>query len=267
MTQDRSTGEESKGLRQMVRRMPWKRIGMTLGAAVIVAALIIFVPPVMVTPSGVRECHGATETYYETEPYETSGAYIEKEPYVTTEAYSAQEPYVVAETYYETQPYSGTASIDYMVTGKGMGNWYLGTGSDCWITIKNADIWSGYFYVAFNLVTARGTRTTHFASDYLPAGQEKQIRTSLSGDYVASFTYSITPPIKQVTINQQLAKTRPTVEYRSVEKTRPAIAYRDVTKSKPTVEYHDVEKTREVVRYRDAETTRRTTIFGYLTGW
>jgi len=145
--------------------------------------------------------------------------------------YYQEEPYTATETYYEKEPYTTLVNIDYRVTEARTYNWFWTTGSDCWVTIKNADIKSGYFFVTFDLVTRGGARITRTAREYITIAEEKRVTVKHSGDYISRFTYSIDPPQKEVTM------------------------------------YRDVQKTREVVRIREVESTKRVPVFEYLTEW
>jgi len=191
-------------------------------------------------------------TYYESEPYTTTETYYESEPYTTTETYYESEPYTVTEIYYEKEPYTASVPVDYQVTGVWIYNWFWTIGSDCWVTIKNTDIKSGYFYVTFYLTTEGGATTTKHASEYIAIGEEKDVLVKHPGDYVETFTYSITPPEKEVT------------KYEDVEKRREVTKYRDVEKTREVTKYKDVKKTREVIEYKDVEKTKRVTALEYL---
>ena len=150
--------------------------------------------------------------------------YHESEPYTATETYYEKEPYTVTEIYYETEPYTASVPIDYQVTGAWIYNWFWTIGSDCWVTIKNTDIKSGYFYVTFYLTTEGGATTTKHASEYIAIGEEKDVLVKHSGDYIETFTYSITPPQKEVTKYKDVQKTREVTKYRDVEKTKRVTA-------------------------------------------
>lgn len=183
----------------------------------VVAAIMIFAVPTM------------TATYYEWEPYTTYEIYWESEPYTTYE------------TYWESEPYTETVPIDYLVTDTAIYNWFWHTGSDVWVTIKNADVKSGYFYVTFNLVTQGDATATQYGSEYIAIGEEKDVLVKHSGDYIKTFTYSVTPPTKEVT------------------------RYRDVEKTREVTTYEWVEKTRQVTEYGWVEKTEKVTVFEYLT--
>ena len=169
--------------------------------------------------------------------------------------YTEREPYTTTETYYEKEPYTESVPIEYRVTDTGIYDWFWSTGSDIWVTIKNTDTKSGYFYVTFSLKTRGGAITSKTASEYIAIGEEKRVQVKHSGDYISTFTYSITPPIKEVT------------KYRDVTKTREVVKYRKVPKTREVTKYRDVAKTREVIRYRDVPKTKRVTVLEYLLDW
>jgi len=195
----------------------------------VVAAIMIFAVPTV------------TATYYEWEPYTTYETYSEWEPYTTYETYSEWEPHTTYETYWESEPYTEAVPIDYLVTDTGIYNWFWQTGSDVWVTIKNADVKSGYFYVTFNLVTQGDATATEYGYEYIAIGEEKDVLVKHSGDYMTTFTYSVTPPTKEVT------------------------RYRDIEKTREVTTYEWVEKTREVTEYGWVEKTEKVTVFEYLT--
>lgn len=162
--------------------------------------------------------------------------YYEKEPYTATETYTETEPYTVTETYTESEPYNATVPVSYVVGGTANQQVPGQIASDCIVVIYNTDTNSGSFTVTFNLVTMGGATATRYASQFIAGGTQQSVWLRYTGDYIRSFTYSVTPPNKQV------------VQYHDVQKTREVTYYRDV------------EKTREVVRYRDVERTRRVTV-------
>lgn len=182
--------------------------------ALIVGIVILVVAAIVLTAVPVMGM-----TWYEREPY------------------TATEPYTRTETYYETEPYVESVPIEYRVTDSGIYNWFWHVGADCWVTIKNADIKSGYFYVTFHLVTKGGATATKSASQYIAIGEEKEVRIKHSGDYIENFTRSITAPTKEVTRYREVLRTREVTEYR------------------------------EVTRYRDVLRTKRATVLEYLMGW
>jgi hypothetical protein len=112
------------------------------------------------------------------------------------------------ETYWVTEPYISYQDVDYIVTETGIYDWFWNTGSDVWVTIKNADTKSGYFYVTFYLITDGGATTTRYGNAYIVLGEETKINIKHSGDYIKSFTYSIDPPTKEVTQYHSVQKTR-----------------------------------------------------------
>lgn len=218
-----------------------RNVVISLALILVVAIIVIFAVPVM------------GSTYYEKEPYIGNETYTVSEPYTTTESYWEAQPCPTTESYWESEPYTSTVNIDYRVTDTGIYNWFWTTGSDVWVTIKNADIQSGYFYVTFNLRTNGGATATRNKSMYIALGEEQKVMIQYDGDNISTFTYSITPPTKQVTSYHQVLKTRQIVGSCQVQKTRDVI------------QYHDVEKTREVTLLRDVEKSKRVTIFEHLT--
>lgn len=163
------------------------------------------------------------------------------------------QPCPTTEYYWESEPYTSEIDIDYRVTETGIYNWFWSTGSDCWVTIKNADTKSGYFYVTFNLVTRGGATTTKYSSMYIAIGEEKQVLIQYSGDNIKTFAYSIDPPTKEVT------------SYHQVQKTRQVVGNCQVQTTREVIRYQDVEKTREVTKFKDVERSKRVTVFQYLT--
>jgi hypothetical protein len=167
--------------------------------------------------------------------------YIEKEPYAANETYVEQEPYIANETYYESQPYVTTAPLSYSVASTSVQSVSGQIASDCLVIINNNDSNSGTFTVTYFLVTMGGATTTRYTSQFIAGGTQQGVWLRYTGDYIRSFTYSVTPPIKQV------------IQYNNVQKTR------EVTK------YRDVQKTREVVLYKDVEKTKWVTVIDRIT--
>jgi hypothetical protein len=186
-------------------------------AIVVVALLIIFLAPIV--PAKV----------------------IEKQPYAANETYIESEPYLANETYYEAQPYSTTVPVSYTVAGTTIQSVVGQIASDCIVIINNTDTNSGTFTVTYYLVTMGGATATKYASQFIAGGMQQGVWLRHTGDYIPSFTYSITPPTKQV------------IQYQNVQKTREVTLYRDV------------EKVREVVKYRDVEKSKRVTVVDYIT--
>jgi hypothetical protein len=179
-----------------------------VSAVVVAALLIIFLAPVV------------------------PAKYIEKEPYAANETYVEQEPYIANETYYEAQPYVTTAPLSYTVAGTAVQGVAGQIASDCVVIINNTDSNSGTFTVAYYLVTMGGATTTRYASQFIPGGTQQGVWLRYTGDYIRSFTYSITPPTKQVIQYYNVQKTREVTVYRDVQKTREVVLYRDVEKTK-----------------------------------
>jgi hypothetical protein len=186
-------------------------------AIVVVALLIIFLAPVV--PAKV----------------------IERQPYAANETYIESEPYLANETYYEAQPYITTVPVSYTVAGTTIQGVVGQIASDCVVIINNTDTNSGTFTVTYYLVTMGGATATKYASQFIAGGMQQGVWLRHSGDYIRSFTYSVSPPSKQA------------IQYQTVQKTREVTMFRDV------------EKTREVVLYRDVERTKWVTVFDHIT--
>jgi hypothetical protein len=188
-----------------------------VSAVVVAALLILFLAPVV------------------------PAKYIEQEPYAANETYVEQEPYIANETYYEAQPYVTTAPLSYTVAGTAIQGVAGQIASDCIVIINNTDSNSGTFTVTYFLVTMGGATATQYSSQFIAGGTQQGVWLRHTGDYIRTFTYSVTPPTKQV------------IQYYNVQKTR------EVTK------YKDVQKTREVVLYRDVEKTKWVTVIDRIT--
>jgi len=188
-----------------------------VSAVIVVALLIIFLAPVV------------------------PAKYIEKEPYAANETYVEQEPYIANETYYEAQPYVTTAPLSFTVAGTAIQGVAGQIASDCIVIINNTDSNSGTFTVTYFLVTMGGATATQYSSQFIAGGTQQGVWLRHTGDYIRTFTYSVTPPTKQV------------IQYSTVQKTR------EVTM------YGDVQKTREVVLYRDVEKTKWVTVVDHIT--
>jgi hypothetical protein len=178
------------------------------GAIVVAALLFIFLAPIV--PAKV----------------------IEKQPYAGNETYIESEPYLANETYYEAQPYVTTAAVSYTVAGTSVQNVAGQIASDCVVIINNTDTNSGTFTVTYYLVTMGGATATQYASQVIAGGMQQGVWLRHTGDYISSFTYSVSPPSKQVIQYQNVQKTREVTKYRDVEKTREVVLYRDVEKTK-----------------------------------
>jgi len=188
-----------------------------VSAVIVVALLIIFLAPVV------------------------PAKYIEKEPYAANETYVEQEPYIANETYYEAQPYVTTAPLSFTVAGTAIQGVAGQIASDCIVIINNTDSNSGTFTVTYFLVTMGGATATQYSSQFIAGGTQQGVWLRHTGDYIRTFTYSVTPPTKQV------------IQYSTVQKTREVTMYRDV------------QKTREVVLYRDVEKTKWVTVVDHIT--
>ena len=178
------------------------------GAIVVVALLIIFLAPIV--PAKI----------------------VEKQPYAANETYVESEPYLANETYYEAQPYVTTVPVSYTVAATTIQSVPGQIASDCIVIIQNTDTNSGTFTVTYYLVTMGGATTTKYASQLIAGGMQQGVWLRHSGDYIRSFTYTVSPPSKQVIQYQSVQKTREVTKYRDVEKTREVILYRDVERTK-----------------------------------
>ena len=170
--------------------------------------------------------------------------HTEQEPYTTTETYTEKEPYTATETYYETQPSVTNQDIRYSIVRSwfhGWGFWdFKGSGGDLYVKIQNLDSTNGgMFNVTYNITLSGGGTANRYSSKYIGPGQILDIQATYAGAGIVSFTYSVTPPTKQVTIYQQVAKTRNVMQFRDVQKTREVVKIRDVEKTKrvPVFEY------------------------------
>jgi hypothetical protein len=139
--------------------------------------------------------------------------------------YTESVPYATTETYYVTETVTEEIPLNYKVIDTNINNFYWRFSSDCTVTIRNTDISSGYFRLAFNMVT-QGTPTapsktvTKAAWQLLAPGQQLDVTVRYEGAYVDSFTYAITPPTREVTTSRQVPKTRDVVYYREIWKTK-----------------------------------------------
>ena len=125
--------------------------------------------------------------------------------------YYESEPYVTTETYYVTETQSEETPLDYKVIGTKISNWYWRISSDCSVTIKNIDSESGYFRVAFDMVTittpeAPSKTVTKAAWQLLAPGEQEIVTVRHEGDYIGNLTYAITPPTKEVTTSHKCRK-------------------------------------------------------------
>ena len=139
--------------------------------------------------------------------------------------YSESVPYTTTETYYVTETSTEEIPLNYKVIDTKINNFYWRFSSDCTVTLRNTDIDSGYFRIAFNMVTqATGTSpsktVTKAAWQSLAPGKQADVTVRHEGDYIGNFTYSITPPTREVTTSRQVPKTREIVNYEEVVKTK-----------------------------------------------
>ena len=139
--------------------------------------------------------------------------------------YSESVPYITTETYYVTEPHTEEVPLDYKIIDTKISNWYWRLASDCSVTIRNTDIDSGYFRIEFNMVTqATDTSPSHAvtkaALQFLAPGKQENVTVRHEGDYMGNFTYSITPPTRDITTSAQVPKTKEVTNYREVEKTK-----------------------------------------------
>jgi hypothetical protein len=139
--------------------------------------------------------------------------------------YSESVPYTTTETYYVTETNTEEIPLNYKVINTNISNTYWRLSSDCTVTIKNTDVSSGYFRIAFNMATqntvmAPSKTVTKAAWQLLAPGQQKDVTVRHEGDHMGNFTYSITPPTREVTTSQQVPKTREIVNYEEIVKTK-----------------------------------------------
>jgi hypothetical protein len=130
------------------------------------------------------------------------------------------QPYAGNETYYEAQPYVTTVPLSYTLAGTTIQNVAGQIASDCVVIINNTDTNSGTFTVTYYLVTLGGATATQYASQFIAGGLQQGVWLRHAGDYIRSFTYSVSPPSKQV------------IQYQNVEKTREVVLHRDVERTK-----------------------------------
>jgi hypothetical protein len=139
--------------------------------------------------------------------------------------YYESEPYVTTETYYVTETHTEEIPLNYTVIDTEISNFYWRVSSDCTVTLRNTDIDSGYFRIAFNMVTqATDTSPSHTVTkaawQFLAPGKQADVTVRHEGDYIGNFTCSITPPIREVTTSRQVPKTKEVINYREVVKTK-----------------------------------------------
>ncbi len=139
--------------------------------------------------------------------------------------YTESVPYTTTETYYVTETNTEEVPLGYKVIDTNINNSYWRLSSDCTVTIRNTDVSSGYFRIAFNMLTqttilAPSKTVTKAAWQLLDPGQQKDVTVRHDGDHIGNFTYSITPPTREVTTSQQVPKTKETVNYEEVVKTK-----------------------------------------------
>ena len=139
--------------------------------------------------------------------------------------YNESVPYTTTETYYVTETSTEEVPLNYKVIDTKINNFYWRFSSDCTVTLRNTDIDSGYFRIEFNMVTqATGTSpsktVTKAAWQLLAPGKQADVIVRHEGDYIGNFTYSITPPTREVTTSRQVPKTREIVNYEEVVKTK-----------------------------------------------
>ena len=217
----------------------WKPLAIGLGSAL--AFMLVFcLAPVKAVSYTADERYQTTETYYVSEPYTW------EEPYVAT------EPYTDIETYYEKEPYEEAVPIDYLVTGEEGYNYFGGGGFYVRVYIKNTDAIGGDFTVLFELTLHGGSKDTESKTKYIAAGKEEKLTISYHGAALSSFTYSVTPPTRTVTV------------YGYVEKTREVTKYRPVIKYRQTTAYRCVPEERTVWKTRPVTVWKRVSMLEYL---
>lgn len=139
--------------------------------------------------------------------------------------YTESVPYTTTETYYVTETSTEEVPLNYRVIDTNINNFYWRLSSDCTVTIRNTDTSSGYFRIAFNMVTqgtlsAPSKTVTKAAWQLLAPGEQEDVTVRYDGAYVGNFTYSITPPTREVTTSRQVPQTREVVYYQDVVKTK-----------------------------------------------
>jgi len=139
--------------------------------------------------------------------------------------YYESEPYVTTETYYVTETSTEEIPLDYKIIDTKINNFYWRFSSDCMVTVRNTDIDSGYFRIEFHMATlatdvAPSKTVTKAAWQFLAPGKQENVTVRHERDYIGNFTYSITPPTREVTTSRQVSKTKEVTNYREVEKTK-----------------------------------------------
>ena len=142
-----------------------------------------------------------------------------------TATYLETEQYTTPETYYVTEVRTEEVPLAYEIFDTQMYGYYWRTSSECTVIVKNTDTESGYFRVQFHMKTRAtditpSTWLTKAAWRFIEAGKGNEITVRHDGAYIESFSYAVTPPVKQVTTYEQVAKTREVFQYREVEKTK-----------------------------------------------
>lgn len=134
-------------------------------------------------------------------------------------SYYEKESYVVTESYHRTETYTEEFPIDYEVIDTQISNLWWRSSSECSVTIKNTGVTSGYFRIEFNLKTPGGEEVTKVAWQGLEVDEQREVIVRHSEDYVETFTYAVTPPIRVVTNTRQIPDTREVTKFRDIERT------------------------------------------------
>lgn len=198
------------------------------------------------------------------ESYTVQESYVVSEPYETTENYVEKVPYTRTETYVDREPYNRSVPVDYVVTKTEAYSYFWSTGFDLRVWVMNADVKSGTFTVTYFVTFQGGAKTTLSASEYIAIGQTVMVQAKYSGALVGSWSYSVTPPTKEVLDYRDVTKTRQVTEYRDEIRTRTVTKFRDVTKYRDVIKYHDVPKERTLIKERPATGLKKVTLLDAL---
>ena len=198
------------------------KIGIAIGATVVILALVICFAPLVTVPYEVTVGYEATETYYEDEPYEDIETYTETVPL----------DYEVVDTDIDLEGQTATVSVAVRnkddITGIFTVEPYVIY--DCTI-IAPGSIYIGPKYVSDHQelrLEPHSTRTATFTADNpYPANCA-----------FASWGYDITPSTKEV------EKERTVTKYRQVEKQRT------VTRQRQETRYKKVDLVEYLMHYR-----------------
>jgi len=190
------------------------KVGIAVGIVIAVIALVVCLVPLKTVAYTVMVDYEDTETYYENVAYNTTETYTEDVPL----SYEA-------DSYVRKVKGTETSSITIggyteTITKEG----YLDIAC---VEVTNTDTIAGTFEVSFDVAEPTFGELTLEHSALLEPGQNKV--AECPADELGDWTYTVTPPTKEVEMERTVIKYEQVPKQRTVIKQRQETRYKKVT--------------------------------------